>query len=269
MRRGVGQTKRGTKGGLAYAMTLTLAAGLILFAGWGFSQETKAAKAYTPNNLSRVTHEAVPAEKPVAAVTADKVLRLHVKGNSNSKEDQEVKLEVRDALVSRFGETLMALANQGASRDEAEKKIAASLDEIEKISVQCLRENGFSYGAKAALKMAYFPDRSYETASGSLVYLPAGEYRALVVELGSGQGDNWWCVMYPPLCYFDLVQRAVVRYGAAGEEPWDATKQVALIVDELKTKDVPVEVRSLLLDSIKSGIRKLTGFWSKVRFAER
>jgi len=65
-------------------MTLTLAAGLILFAGWGFSQETKAAKAYTPNNLSRVTHEAVPAEKPVAAVTADKVLRLHVKGHSNS-----------------------------------------------------------------------------------------------------------------------------------------------------------------------------------------
>lgn len=245
-------------------MTLTLAAGLILFAGWGFSQETRAAKAYTPNNLSRLTHEAVPAEKPVAAVPADKVLRLHVKGNSNSTGDQEVKLEVRDALVSRFGETLMALANQGASRDEAEKEISASLDEIEEVSVNCLRESGFSYGAKAALKMAYFPDRYYETASGSLVYLPAGEYRALVVELGSGEGDNWWCVMYPPLCYFDLVQRAVVRYSA-GDEPLDAEREVALVVDELGTKDVPVEVRSLLVDSIRSGIRKLSGLWSKAK----
>jgi stage II sporulation protein R len=246
-------------------VTLTFAAGLILFAGWGVSQETRAVKAYTPNNLSRLSHDAVPADKAVAAVPADKVLRLHVKGNSNSEDDQEVKLEVRDALVSRFGETLMALAGQGASRDEAEREIAASLDDIERVSVDCLRDNGFSYGAKAALKMAYFPDRYYETASGSRVYLPAGEYRALVVELGSGEGDNWWCVMYPPLCYFDLVQRTVVRYGGSQEEALNATKEVALIVDELSTKEVPVQVRSLLLDSIRSGIRKLAGYWNKTK----
>lgn len=248
---------------LTQALTLALAAGLILFAGWGFTHETKAAKAYTPTNLMRQSQEAVPADKPVA-ISPDKVVRLHVRGNSNDVADQGVKLAVRDAIMASFGKTLETLADGHADSHEAERVLSSSLSEIEKVSVECLQENGFTYGAKAALKLDRFPERWYDTASGARVFLPAGEYRALVVDLGKGEGDNWWCVMYPPLCYFDLVQRAVLKYGGTDASP-DAASEVALIVDELSTKEVPVEVRSLLLDTLRAGMKKLAEFLTKVR----
>ena len=234
-----------------------MAAGLILFAGWGYSHETRVTKAYTPNNLMRQSEEAVPADKPVA-LSADKVVRLHVRGNSNEKADQDVKLEVRDALMASFGRTLLSASSVG----EARSVLTVALPEVERVAKACLSERGFTYDAKATLAVEQFPDREYRTVGSDLIYLPAGRYTALVVDLGRGEGDNWWCVMYPPLCYFDLVQRAVLRYGGTADE---SDREVALIVDELSTKEVPVEVRSLLLDSIKSGIKKLTAFWTKGR----
>ncbi len=232
---------------------MVLAAGVIMFAGWGVTHETRAAKAYTPNNLLRQTQEAVPAEK-ITSVSAEDVLRLHVRGNSNDKADQDVKLEVRDVIMAGFG----AVLSGAVDVKEAERLLEASLGEIERVAVDCLRARGFTYGARAAVKTERFPDRSYESASGEIIFLPEGSYRALMVELGSGKGDNWWCVMYPPLCYFDLAQRAVLKYG--GASPGDAL-QVALIVDELSTKEVPVQVRSLLLDSIRSGLRRLSSLF--------
>ncbi len=234
-----------------------MAAGLILFAGWGFSQETRAAKAYTPNNLMRQANEALPAEKP-AALSADNLIRLHIRGNSNEDADQEVKIKVRDALMETYGEALDGVSGAG----EAEKVLSKSLADIERVAAECLRESGFTYGAKAAVRVDYFPDKQYELASGGRIYLPAGKYKALVVELGSGKGDNWWCVMYPPLCYLDLVQRAVLLYPAEGGAPAEA-KSAAMIIDEAKAEDVPVQVRSLLVDGVRSGFRKLADLWAK------
>ena len=76
------------------------------------------------------------------------------------------------------------------------KKIGAKLGEIERVAARVLRENGFSYGARASLRREQFPTRVYADAT-----LEAGEYDALILELGSGKGDNWWCVVYPPLCF--------------------------------------------------------------------
>jgi stage II sporulation protein R len=253
----VGQTKRRKRSALREAAVLAVAAGLILFAGWGFSQETKAAKAYTPNNLMRQGNDAVPADKPTA-MSAENLVRLHIRGNSNEGPDQQVKLKVRDALMLSFGKALDGLA--GA--DEAGQALSKSLPEIERVAAECLKENGFSYGAKAAVRMDYFPDKQYEMASGGLLYLPAGQYKALVVDLGEGAGDNWWCVMYPPLCYLDLVQRAVLKYGGDSMAPAGAM-QAAIVVDESQVKDVPVEVRSLLVDSLRSGFRRLADLWAK------
>ncbi|MEX0974073.1 MAG: stage II sporulation protein R [Bacillota bacterium] len=226
--------------------------------GWGFSQETKAARAYTPNNLMRQPQDAVPADKPTAMAT-ESIVRLHIRGNSNEPSDQGVKEKVRDELMQSFGKTL----DDAVDAREAERILSKSLPDIEQVAAACLQRNGFSYGAKATVKMDYFPDKQYETAAGDLIYLPAGQYKALVVDLGKGAGDNWWCVMYPPLCYFDLVQRAVLKYGPEGA-PAGGT-QTALIVDELATKGVPVEIRSFLLDSVRAGFARLADLWNRSR----
>ena len=119
------------------------------------------------------------------------VLRLHIPANSNSAEDQEIKLKLRDYLLSEFGSELYGCANLS----EAEQKAGGLLSEIERKSNEFLSANGFFYGARAELVSMYFTTREYDR-----LILPAGEYKALRVTLGSGEGDNWWCVIFPQLC---------------------------------------------------------------------
>ncbi len=123
------------------------------------------------------------------------LLRLHVVANSNSPDDQQMKLRVRDELLKEFaGE----MSTAGSGR-EAEEIMANNGSRVE----QAARRAGFSGEVKAMLGDFGFPDRIY---SGTL--LPAGTYRAVKIILGEGQGDNWWCVMYPPLCFMDESQGA-------------------------------------------------------------
>ena len=119
------------------------------------------------------------------------VLRLHIPANSDSDFDQQIKLALRDALLEKYG---AALADSG-SLPEAEKRTEELLPEIEQFCCEFLAENGADYSAHAELTEMYFTTRRYDR-----VTLPAGNYRALRITLGSGQGHNWWCVMFPPLC---------------------------------------------------------------------
>ncbi|HHW26875.1 MAG TPA: stage II sporulation protein R [Firmicutes bacterium] len=236
--------RRRRRSEVAQAFLLTVVAGALLFAGWGFAEARKTTKAYTPNNLSKLQTESVPAG----------IVRLHVIGNSDSETDQEVKLKVRDAIMDAFGGKIAAADDA----IEAETVIVDSLSLIEEVAVQCLSQNGMDYGAKAALKTVYFPDRTYRTASGQEVFLPEGDYRALQVVLGKGQGQNWWCVMYPPLCYFDLVQRTVADSRAQKLVVPVGTAEGPILVDELSTEDVPVELRCFIVDALRSGFQRLT-----------
>lgn len=126
------------------------------------------------------------------------VLRLHVTANSDGAEDQTVKLLVRDAILAE-SETLFGAA---ATQREAVEQTRAALPALTALADRVLREHGFSYGAAAELTTEYFDARSYGD-----VTLPAGTYTALRVRLGSGAGQNWWCVMFPPLC-LPAVQRS-------------------------------------------------------------
>jgi len=119
-------------------------------------------------------------------------LRIHIRANSNSAEDQTVKYKVRDEVV----EFLTPIVAECGSKEEAVKKIGENLNGAEKVAEKVLKENGFYYGAKAQIRREEFPTRVYEGAT-----LEAGVYDALIMELGTGTGDNWWCVVYPPLCF--------------------------------------------------------------------
>lgn len=119
------------------------------------------------------------------------LIRLHIIADSDDADAQNVKLKVRDAVISEVGERLIS-----ADIDEGREKITGSLDEIERIADETLSENGCTYTSRAEYGKFYFPRKEYDG-----ITLPEGEYYGVRVVLGSGGGKNWWCVMYPPMCF--------------------------------------------------------------------
>ena len=120
-----------------------------------------------------------------------KMIRLHVVANSDSERDQALKLQVRDKVLD-FTEQTMRSAE---SREAANEALRASLPEIERMAEDTLLESGCVDSVEARLEPAEFPLKAYDGFR-----LPAGEYMALRVLIGEAEGQNWWCVVYPPLC---------------------------------------------------------------------
>ncbi len=119
-------------------------------------------------------------------------LRIHIRANSNMESDQRVKLLVKDVVVNYLTPYIAEIN----TTQEAYQVIESKLREIEKIADHTLKENGFKYTSHAKLTEEKFPTRTYENLT-----LETGYYDALILELGNAQGDNWWCVVYPPLCF--------------------------------------------------------------------
>ena len=120
---------------------------------------------------------------------ADKIIRLHVVANSDTSADQAVKLAVRDAVLREAGRVL-----DGA--EDPKQAVAAQLPALEATANAELQRQGSEDLARVSFRRELFPTREYDTFS-----LPAGVYDSLRVTIGQGEGHNWWCVMYPPLCY--------------------------------------------------------------------
>jgi len=122
---------------------------------------------------------------------ADKLVRLHVVANSDSEEDQALKLKVRDAVIAEAEKALSG----ATSREEAIFSLASNMDSIVKAAGEVVLREGKDYTVTASIANETFPTREYDTFS-----LPAGDYTSLRVSIGSGEGQNWWCVAFPPLC---------------------------------------------------------------------
>lgn len=127
-------------------------------------------------------------------INASNYLRIHIRANSNSKVDQEVKYKVKDEIVK----VLTPLLCEVKTKDEAVCVIEENMSLITKTANDVLSQNGFGYKSKAGIKSEFFPTRSYENLT-----LESDVYDALILELGSGLGDNWWCVVYPPMCFIN------------------------------------------------------------------
>lgn len=126
------------------------------------------------------------------APTHTEYLRIHIRANSNLEADQSVKYEVKEAIV----EYLTPFIAECDTKQKAQKMLGERLKGIETVADGVLCRNGFPYTSRATVREENFPTRFY----GELT-LEAGLYDALIVELGTGEGDNWWCVVYPPLCF--------------------------------------------------------------------
>ena len=124
----------------------------------------------------------------------DKLIRFHVIANSDSDEDQAVKLLVRDEVIDYINVQL----KDATGIDEARDILKDNIEEVNNIAVNILRENGFDYEANTMISNENFPDKVY----GDYLF-PQGNYEAFRIIIGNGEGHNWWCVMFPPLCFVD------------------------------------------------------------------
>ena len=124
--------------------------------------------------------------------THTEYLRIHIRANSNAEIDQSVKYLVKDAVVKY----LTPFVAECKTKSQAENMLGQRLSYINAVADGVLTLNGFNYKAKSSVKREEFPTRFYGNYE-----LEKGFYDALVIELGSGDGDNWWCVIYPPLCF--------------------------------------------------------------------
>ena len=133
-------------------------------------------------------------DKEVQEGIAGKIFRLHVVANSDKEEDQELKLDVKKTVVDYLSRRL----GSGADLEETREYVLENLPEIEQAALKTIEEQGKDYPVSAVVEKTYFPDRTYGDCT-----FPAGEYEALNIRIGKGEGKNWWCVLYPSLCFID------------------------------------------------------------------
>lgn len=118
-------------------------------------------------------------------------IRLHILANSDSEEDQNLKLTVRDGILKKYSDALSI----ESSTEDAKKRIEALLPSVKKTAEEIIRENGYSYSCSVELGEEWYDTRKYQDFS-----LPCGYYSSLVIRIGEAEGQNWWCVMFPPMC---------------------------------------------------------------------
>lgn len=148
----------------------------------------------------------------------DKIIRLHVVANSDSPEDQAIKLQIRDAIIKELEPKLENLKNQ----EEVKNLISANMDNLIAAAEEEMARLGKGFPIDIELGTYEFPTKVY----GDLSF-PAGSYQALNVKIGEAQGKNWWCVMFPPLCFVDIAQ------GVISEKTLEEFKEI-LDEDELE-----------------------------------
>lgn len=180
-------------------------------------------------------------DEAMAARIAPEILRFHVLANSDSDEDQQLKLRVRTLLLDSIYEKL----GKNASLDDTKEYVLANKDSLEQEAEDYMKAEGYDYPAHMEVTECYFPTKTY----GDMVF-PCGTYDAVRVEIGKGKGHNWWCVLYPPLCFVDSTY-AVVPDSSREilRESLDAADYQALLK---KQPEVHIRIRSKFLELLEN-----------------
>ena len=165
---------------------------------------------------------------------SEKVVRLHVLANSDTEADQALKLEVRDAILS-YAEPLL---DRVSDQKEAEAVLRGQLLELEETAAEVIHSAGYSYPVTVELDKTDFPTREYPSFS-----LPAGEYLALRVLIGEAAGQNWWCVVFPPLC-----SAVAADFSDTIENTCFSEEEIAFITEEKIEYQIKFKIVELLAD---------------------
>lgn len=195
----------------------TLVIGLMIFLGCTSSQVNKV----SASNEIVYDYESVQNE----------IIRFHVIANSDSDTDQELKLKVRDEVI-KF---LSPLLDKSSSIEESRKILKENDEEVKKIAKKVIKENGYEYGVESQLSRENFPEKIY----GNII-LPQGEYEAYRILIGKSSGQNWWCVMFPPLCFIDVTK---------GEIAYNETERQMNEVVNKNEEDIKNQVNNKVIEN--------------------
>lgn len=163
---------------------------------------------------------------------SDKIIRFHVIANSDTTEDQTLKLKVRDEILNYISPKL----KDSKDIDESRKILDENNEVMKEIARKVIKENGYEYEVITMLSHENFPVKSYGN-----VTLPQGNYEAYRIIIGSGEGHNWWCVMFPPLCFTDITKGEVAYKETEKEMKQVLTSEEYKLVNNLDTNTIDDE----------------------------
>lgn len=172
----------------------------------------------------------------VSSDLANSVFRLHVIANSDSKEDQDLKYKVRDSLLSYMNEICANCKN----KEEAISLVEEHKENFKQIALETIHNEGYSYDVNINIGNFEFPTKDYGDIS-----LPAGYYDALRVEIGEAKGQNWWCVMFPPLCFVDITSGVVPEESKETLEENLSEEEFALVSED---SDLNIQFKFKILE---------------------
>lgn len=186
----------------------------------------------------------------------NKVIRLHVIANSDTYEDQQLKYKVRNCIISSFDKEFEIVS----SKDEGQNIIINKIDDIRRLASETIKKEGYSYDVNVYYGNYSFPRKQYEE-----IVLPEGHYDAVRIEIGKAEGNNWWCVMFPPLCFVDFGSKN------SAEPVFDINTEKklreVLTDDEIETIRTKrglesIKLKSKIFEFIEKGKIENTGLYS-------
>jgi stage II sporulation protein R len=223
------------KGMLALALTMGI---MMVGGGISFPQGSLSALAdageYGADTVSEIPEQAI---------------RLRIIANSDAPQDQQLKRDVRDRVIEEVGKKLYAVQTE----EEARQILKKDLPEIDRIAKEVVREKGSHDPVKTEYGIVPFPTKIY----GDKVY-PAGNYEALRIVIGKGEGQNWWCVLFPALCFVDIAHGDAVQVKAKDMSPTAKPLSTIEVAGRDPGQKEKVQVRSALLDGIVSLLAKIS-----------
>lgn len=163
--------------------------------------------------------------------------RLHILANSDSDDDQALKLKVRDNII----EYMNTLSYDGISKEDAIKLSQENLNHFQEIAEKTINEAGYDYPVKLEIGNFYFPTKYYGNIS-----LPAGYYDALKIEIGAAKGQNWWCSLFPPLCFVDISSGVIDESSEENLKNNLNEEEFAIITDDSETIKLKFKIVEML-----------------------
>jgi stage II sporulation protein R len=184
--------------------------------------------------------------KEITEGISKKIIRLHVLANSDDEADQALKLKVKDAVVKEFGNMFASAKN----KSDAEKLIEENFDNIRKVALDVIKTEGYDYDVHVYIADCMFPTKVYKDLT-----FPAGSYEALRIDIGTAEGKNWWCVMYPPLCFVDQTYSVVPEDSKKQLEDLLTTREYESLFTDQSTK---ITYRFKIVEIVEDIFKRLT-----------
>lgn len=186
---------------------------------------------------------------------ADNLLRLHIVANSDSEQDQALKREVRDVVINYMKELL----ENSEDIEQTKYIVSSNLDNINQLAKKEMEKYGKNYPIEAMLGSFPFPTKSYGD-----ITLPAGFYQALRVVIGEGDGANWWCVLFPPLCFVDVTHGTVPDSVKEDLQKHLNEEEYKIIVSEDNDEDIPINVKFRLFEIFRDSTTKISAMFGRL-----